>query len=192
MPSMATAAAVADAPAVVELRTCKRCSERKPLDAFVRTNASGDQPRYLHLCRACKNAYRAAQHRRQVDAGEVLSSSTARERQARIRAAYGHDFVRYAPDPAPARLLLDLLADSRRVGLPFDVAWSEDVEFVLAHTRTRPGGIEAERASWREAFESTKTAWRAAYEGVDAPDYHLGMELVAEPSGDRSDLVMLS
>lgn len=185
MPSMATAAAVADEPAVVELRTCRKCDERKPLDQFVKTGKGYR----LHTCKTCRNAQRAAQGRRRRAAGEVLSSSTEREARARMRAAFGHRHVEEAPNPAPARLLVDLLRDSRRVGMSFAEAWSEDVEFVLARIRSRSPG--AERESWREAFESTRANWEASYNRVKAPDTGLDVGMVAEPSGDRSDLVML-
>jgi hypothetical protein len=181
---MATAAAVADDP-VVELRTCRVCTETKPLDQFVRTNGGG----FLHKCRPCRNTERSAEyHRRLVERDPRLSSSTVREKQARMREALGHNFVRYAPDPAIPRLLGDCLRDSRRVGLPFAVAWSEDVEFVIARIRARGGGIEAERVSWREAFEDTRAKWQASYNRVDdGPSCRLDHALADELAGERRD-----
>lgn len=183
---MATAVAVADDPAVVELRTCKLCTETKPITEFVKTTRAGTHPRYLHKCRRCRAVERSAEyHQRRVAGDPRLSSSTQREKLARTRAAYGHRHVEEAPDPEIPGLLRELLADSRRVGMGFSEAWPDDVAFVLARIRARPGGIEAERESWRQVFEATRANWQAAYNRAAGPDCRLDPALADEPTGER-------
>jgi hypothetical protein len=172
-----------DATDDTSLRTCKVCGETKPLDLFTRTTASADaQPRHLHTCRLCRNAERVEYARRRREAGEP-SSSTAREQRARVRAAYGHALVDSAPDPSVPRLLGELLRDSQRIGLPFDVAWSDDLEFVLARIQHRHA--KAERESWRDAFEATRDSWEAAWSNEPGPGWRLNPALIDQFSGER-------
>lgn len=177
-----------DAADDTSLRTCKVCGETKPLDLFTRTNPSADvQPHYLRTCRLCRNAERAEYaRRRRREAGES-SSSTVREQRARVRSAYGHALVDSAPDPWVPRLLHELLRDSQRIGLPFDVAWSDDLEFVLARIQHRHA--RAERESWREAFEATRDAWEAAWSNEPGPGWQLNPALIDQLSGERDTLV---
>jgi hypothetical protein len=168
---MATGTApAADAPQVVE-RTCRDCNEMKPTEAFCRTN-SADGPRYLHKCKACRNKQRR---------GTGLSSSTERERKARVRAAYGHGFVDAAPDPTIPAVLGELLREDRdRWGFDFAATWDENVAFTLARVRRRQ-----DRESWQEAFASTRGAWEAAYNGVDGPGWQLSHALLDGSDADE-------
>lgn len=60
-------------------------------------------------------------------------------------------------NPQPARLLLTLLANSRRIGLTFEDAWPRAVQTATAGCRLD------ERQAWRAAFVQTEAAWEAAY-----------------------------
>jgi hypothetical protein len=67
-------------------------------------------------------------------------------------------------DPAPARRLVELLADSRRHGLAFEQAFAADCAFAVRELET------TEQESWRRAFEATRSAWQAAWRREpDAP-----------------------
>jgi hypothetical protein len=84
-------------------------------------------------------------------------------------------------DPAPARLLVDLLRDDRdRSHFDFAVAWAEDVAFVLARIPN-----VGERELWREAFESLRSAWQAAWSNAPGPGWRLSPALADEPSSER-------
>lgn len=161
-------------------RTCKVCDAVRPLGEFP---LCGKNSR-LRKCRRCHNAERAAANRRRRGAGEPLTSSTERERRARTRAAYGHDFVDAAPDASPAALLRELLAEDRASGWDFDRAWQENVEFVLARN------VKAERESWREALEATRAAWRAAHDRAPGTGFQLTGALMDEPAGDRVSMLL--
>jgi hypothetical protein len=194
-PNMSTvghAAAADDGTATV--RVCRICGLTKPLAEFPRTKDSiTGQPLFLRRCRPCHRVRKAERDRQRREAGDVPSSSTERERRARIRRAFGHDFVEGAPDPAPARLLVDLLREDRdRWRFDFDGAWREDVDFVLAQVDR-----DAERTAWREVFQSTRAAWEAAWSGEPAPGpgWSLSPALAADdpsivPSSDRAPLLL--
>jgi len=129
--SMATTAPVAPTDLEAELRVCTTCGTPKPLEAFVRDkNVSGGR---LHRCKACKNL----QRREQYGTGRI-ASSTGRQERADRRRQLGELFVEQAPDPQPARLLVELLRDSRRAGLGFDEAWAEDVAWTLEQIEGKP------------------------------------------------------
>jgi hypothetical protein len=96
-----------------------------------------------------------------LDCAAAGRSSTVREQRAALAEAYGHHLVDSAPDPTPARMLVELLAYDRQFGLAFDDAWPQDVEFVLdslsGYKKVR------ERRDWAEAFQATRAAWEAAW-----------------------------
>jgi hypothetical protein len=161
----------------LELRTCRKCGETKKLDEFVR-----DGGKRLHTCRACHNRRRVEEAQRLREAGDLRYSSVERERLAQTARALGWDLERSAPDPAPVKLLHELLRDSRRAGMDFAAAWTEDVESALADVR--PAG---HRRSWREALEDTRDAWRLAYERADGA-LALTPALLDGPAHDAVDL----
>jgi hypothetical protein len=96
-----------------------------------------------------------------LDCAAAGRSSTVREQRAALAEAYGHHLVDSAPNPSPARMLVELLAYDRRFGLAFDDAWPQDVEFVLDSLN----GYRKvqERRDWAVAFQDTRTAWEAAW-----------------------------
>jgi hypothetical protein len=119
---------------------------------------------------------------------EAGRSSTVREQRAVIREAYGHVFVESAPDPAPARLLYELMREDRdRWGFDFDGAWHENVEFVLE--RIEGKGQEHERAQWRIALEGLRDAWQAAWDCRPGPGSGLRgalLDALGELPGDSN------
>jgi hypothetical protein len=140
----------------------------------------------LYACRVCgaedvpiERMTKSTKRGRTVVYRECLSCSNARKRRAeheRAIAPRAEDGTVIEPvtasDPAPARLLADLLREDRdRWAFPFDVAWQECVTFVLA--RLSP----AERQSWREVFEDTRDAWQAAWSDTPGPGAGIAAEL---------------
>jgi hypothetical protein len=141
----------------------------------------------LYTCRACgakdvpiERMTKSIKRGRMVVYRECLSCSNARKRRAeqeRAAAPRSEDGSVIEPvsisDPAPARLLADLLLEDRgRRTLPFDVAWEEGVRFVLDRLSA------AERRAWREVFEDTRNAWQAAWSDAPGPGAGLDVELV--------------
>jgi hypothetical protein len=137
----------------------------------------------LYVCRVCgaqavplDRMSKSNKRGRMMIYGACLSCSNARKRRAeqeRAAAPRSEDGTVIEPvtasDPAPARLLADLLREDRgRWAFPFDVAWEESVTFVLGRLSA------AERQSWRDAFEQTREAWQAAWS--EAPDPGAGLE----------------
>lgn len=105
-----------------------------------------------------------------------------RERRAKLRRVFGHAHVEQAPDPAPPRLLAELLREDRdRWGYDFGAAWSENLEFVLARVIGR-----IERESWREVLEATRDCWAAAWANEPGPGERLSSALLNELEGDSA------
>jgi hypothetical protein len=141
----------------------------------------------LYVCRVCgaqdvplDRMSKSARRGRMMIYGACLSCSNARKRRAeqeRAAAPRSDSGTVIEPvtasDPAPARLLTDLLREDRdRWGFPFDVAWAEAIAFVLGRLSA------AERRSWREVFEDTRAAWQAAWSDAPGPGAGLTAELV--------------
>lgn len=164
--------ALVAAPADAIERTCKICGETKPIDLFALAGKGR-----LYKCKVCRNRQRVETEHRRREAGELLTSSTEREQRSRRRAAFGHGFVESAPDPAPARLLAELLNEDRALGFALEAVWAEDVDFVLGLIR-KHNGVLAARAEWREVFEATRTAWEAAWLRQPGPGFRLSRELI--------------
>jgi hypothetical protein len=119
-----------------------------------------------------------------LDCAEAGRSSTVRQQRADRAEAYGHNLVDHAPDPAPAKLLGELLRYDREFGVPFAEAWASSVEFVLERVSGRRNAQE--RASWAEAFRCTRSAWQAAWRGqTDGPGSTLTPVLLDAFSGER-------
>ncbi len=140
-----------------------------------------------YACRACgaedvpiERMTKSTKRGRMVVYRECLSCSNARKRRAeqeRAAAPRTEDGTVIEPvtasDPAPARLLVDLLREDRdRWGIPFSVAWAEAVTFVLGRLSA------AERQSWREVFEDTQDAWQAAWSDAPGPGASIRAELI--------------
>jgi hypothetical protein len=141
----------------------------------------------VYACRVCgaedvpiERMTKSTKRGRMVVYRECLSCSNARKRRAeqeRAAAPRSEDGTVIeavtASDPAPARLLADLLREDRdRWGFPFDVAWAEALAFVLGRLSA------AERRSWREVFDCTHDAWQAAWSEAPGPGAGLAVELV--------------
>ncbi len=141
----------------------------------------------LYACRVCgaedvpiERMTKSTKRGRIVVYRECLSCSNARKRRAeqeRAAAPRTEDGTVIEPvsisDPAPARLLADLLREDRgRWAFPFEVAWAEGLAFVLGRLST------AERRSWGEVFEDTRDAWQAAWSDAPGPGAGLDAELV--------------
>jgi hypothetical protein len=140
----------------------------------------------LYACRVCgaedvpiERMTKSTKRGRMIIYGACLSCSNARKRRAeheRAIAPRAEDGTVIEPvtasDPAPARLLAELLLEDRdRWAAPFDVAWADDLAFVL-------GRLSAtERQSWQEVFEDTRDAWQAAWSDALGPGVGLGAEL---------------
>src|ERR1700744_5624851 len=146
-------------PAETKLYTCRVCgAENVPLDRMSKSMKRGRTMVY-RSCLPCSNARkRRAEHERatapRAGDGAVIEPVTV-------------------SDPAPARLLADLLREDRdRWAAPFDVAWTDDLDFVLGRLSA------AERQSWREVFEDTRAAWQAAWSDALGPGAGLSAELV--------------
>lgn len=118
---------------------CTYCNRVQSRDQMVQRGSKA-----LQVCLSCAEAGR---------------NSTVRQARADRRAAFGHAFVEAAPDPAPVRLVGDLLAESRAAGREFDSAWSQAVDVALETVKDRP-----KREQWHEALEATRDAWLAAYD----------------------------
>ncbi len=146
----------------VETRTCKLCHQDKPLHDFARSTGGR-----LRTCKSCRAAARRTADTARRSAGLPVLTSQQRERQADLRRRLGHSEVELAPDPAPARLLGELLDAGRRRGETFDDVWIEATSSVL-------GGIDSgrEREDWRRAFDATGAAWRAGWDRQ-----HVGLTL---------------
>jgi hypothetical protein len=84
------------------------------------------------LCRKCKNS----------------NGKIARRDKALILDAP------VAPDPQPARVLRASLSASRRLGVPFEQAWSDALLAALT---------EAEDDGWSSTFEWSRDEWQHAY-----------------------------
>jgi hypothetical protein len=165
-------AITAPAPGV---RTCRHCGQTKPAPEFVKG---------LNTCRTCRSAHRRADFERRRAAGDPLTSSTQRQKRAELRQRLGWREVEEAPDPAPARLLGELLRYDRDYGIDFTTAWTEDVQFVL--DRVRGPRKTQERESWALAFQATRAAWESAWSGEAAgPGSSLSPALLAALSGER-------
>lgn len=65
--------------------------------------------------------------------------------------------------PAPTVVLRELLAEKRRDGCDFDVAWSWSLERLFSPAPT------GEARVWREALGATRAAWEAAYARAEGP-----------------------
>jgi hypothetical protein len=169
------------APTPVETRrTCKVCCLTKPLDMFVKSKHGR-----LHTCQVCRRKQRRAEYERRKAAGDPLTSSTERQKRADLRQRLGHRHVDDAPDPQPARLLVELLRYDRAFGLDFNTAWSEGVAFVLE--RIRGPRSANEREGWAEAFNATRAAYEAAWRRVEGgPGSGLTPALLDALSGQRA------
>jgi hypothetical protein len=144
----------------------------------------------LYVCRVCgaedvplsrMSKWRRRDRLLKVDS-ECLSCATRRKRRAERelaaapRAEDGVTLIEPVSisDPAPARLLGELLREDRaRWTFPFDVAWEDCVTFVLGRLDA------AERQSWREAFDSTRNAWQTAWNEAPGPGAGLEADLIA-------------
>lgn len=93
----------------------------------------------------------------------ALPTTAEREARALANELYGHRLVAEAPDPGPAKLLRELMAYDRGFGIPFDCAWDENVNFVLARITASRNVQRRERESWRTALDATRDAWEAAW-----------------------------
>lgn len=100
-----------------------------------------DNGKVTTLCRACKALHAATGGYQNTDAYLFESS----------------------PDPAPARLLGQLMREDRAAGVDFATAWDSNVQYVLDHI----GNVMRDREQWRIAFESTRGAWARGWRGVD-------------------------
>jgi len=58
---------------------------------------------------------------------------------------------------APTVTLLTTLAEARRAGITFELAWPEALEVAVA------AADRAERGQWRKAFDATAEAWECSY-----------------------------
>ncbi len=65
---------------------------------------------------------------------------------------------------SPGERMLELLAEDRAAGVPFDVAW--DRALPLCSFRMRLTADD--RRAWHQALADTRESWRHAYEGVPA------------------------
>jgi hypothetical protein len=141
----------------------------------------------LYACRVCgaedvpiEHMTKSTKRGRMVVYRECLSCSNARKRRAeheRAIAPRAEDGTVIEPvtvsDPAPARLLADLLREDRdRWRFPFEVAWADGTAFVLGRLSA------AERQSWREVFEDTRDAWQAAWSDTPGPGAGIRAELI--------------
>ena len=88
-------------------------------------------------------------------------------------------------DPWPAQRLRALLAESRRDGERFAVAWTRAVALVC---EDHPW---ASSQNWRAAFEATKSAWRDSYVNVGWR-LKLTPDLLDQPSHDRGDVELVA
>lgn len=161
-------------PEQLELRTCNRCNTPKSLDDFPVVNGQ-----YLRFCQTCHLAARRARYARMKDQG--TSSSTQRQKRTELRRRLGHDLYEQTPDPQPARLLVDCLIDSRRLGLTFEEAWSDDVEFVLERFTLHA------REQWADAFAATRPAYEAAWSNTPGPGMRLSVALLDGFDSERAD-----
>ena len=75
--------------------------------------------------------------------------------------ANGHRLVDGAPDPAPARRLVELLAAARRAGVTFEDAWAPALDEALRGARKR------DRADWLESLTWAQGHFRAAWSRQD-------------------------
>jgi hypothetical protein len=162
-------------------KVCRVCEDEKPLDEFVKSRGVR-----LRVCKVCSNAQKRAREVRLRAAGVHVPTSQERLAIAARRRRLGEEFVTNAPDPQPARLLVELLRYDRAFGLDFESAWSEGAEFVLERVSGRCAARE--REEWRIAFESQRNAWEAAWRRVDGPGVRLSPALLDAVAGKRSDI----
>lgn len=123
-------------------RVCRACEVEKPLEDFVKNKS-----RRLHFCRPCQAAKKRAYEARLRAAGVHVPTTQERVAIAARRRRLGEEFVDNAPDPQPARLLVELLRYDRAYGLDFDTAWAEGTEWVLERVEGRC--VLREREGWR-------------------------------------------
>lgn len=136
------------------------------------------------MCKRCRNDRRHEQDRQRAERGEHLTSSTQRQKLADRKRQYGWKYEAESPDPAPARMLAELLIDDRDVyKLGFSEAWAEALEFVLE--RIEGKSVLQERADWAIAFESQRAAWQAAWERRPGPGSSLTASLLDALSRPR-------
>jgi hypothetical protein len=155
------------------LYTCKTCGEQFPAARMAKTRKVGRVYTY-RTCLPCTNVYKRKLERK-------LASAPRGEDGTIVEAPL-------ESDPAPARLLVELLREDRqRWRFDFAAAWTEDVAFVLARIPN-----PHQRTSWRKALTSTRDAWAAAWANEPGPGERLSPALVdessAEPSGERTSL----
>ena len=144
----------------------------------------------LYACRVCgaedvpvERMTKSTKRGRMVVYRECLSCSNARKRRAeqeRAAAPRSEDGAIIEPvtvsDPAPARLLAEMLREDRdRWRFPFDVAWADALAFVLGRLSA------AERRAWLEVFEDTRDAWQAAWSEAPGPGAGMTDELADAP-----------
>lgn len=110
--------------------------------------------------------------------GRCLRCDNARKRrleQLIVRDEHGHASEEVlVPDPWPARLLLELMAEDLRAGWTFDDAWPDNLRFVV-----RQIAGPAQRASWRAALTGTRAAWEDAWNDEPGPARQLSPTLLA-------------
>jgi hypothetical protein len=75
---------------------------------------------------------------------------------------------------SPATVLLDQLADARRVGQAFDDAWPGAVQNALATAQDAPS-----RREWTTVLGELTEAWRAAFERRPASEPESAISFVA-------------
>lgn len=91
----------------------------------------------------------------------------ARKRRAEQGIDLGDREVDAAPDPEPARHLLDQLRAARANGEAWEQAWPDCVAYVLscvADGNSRRDGKD--RQEWSVALRDTEWAWWAAWVGL--------------------------
>jgi len=75
----------------------------------------------------------------------------------------------------PAAALVEQLADARREGVPFEIAWPDALAAALT---AEPVGWE--RAEWRRVLSSMVEMWRDAFERVPASRHERALATVAQ------------
>jgi len=124
-------------PTLAPLRTCSRCGDAKPADAFGATTGSR-----ASQCLACERTRRRE--------GE-------RVRAAPLSVPAVNRAVDSAPDPSPARRLRAELRAARKAGRSFTAAWPAAI---VAALRGLP---PSEATEWRRSFASMRAVWSASY-----------------------------
>jgi hypothetical protein len=167
-------ATVADRPAPTDdatLYTCNVCHGGPFALVEMEKSRRRGVWRVTTRCLRCANVRKRQQERRLADAPRGADGTIV---EALLES-----------DPAPARLLVELLREDRdRWHVEFAAAWSDEIAFVLSRIANRD-----ERELWRVTFESTRSVWQANWSNAPGPGRQLSHELADEPDESTDERV---